>query len=166
MEESSSELSQIADFFKKYDLQISQIIPEKESAEYCACDFKINDFNIKFRKSKITPTKVGQFVTVWKRIENGTIAPFENTDFIDFLIVCSKNDANFGYFIFPKKVLVQQGIFTEIKEGKRAFRVYPPWDIAVNNQAVKTQRWQLEYFYNFGEDSENSKLLSYFDFKK
>lgn len=166
MEESSSELCQIGDFFKKYDLQISQIIPEKESAEYCACNFKINDFNIKFRKSKITPTKVGQFVTVWKRIENGTIAPFENTDFIDFLIVCSKNGDNFGYFIFPKKVLVQKGIFTDIKEGKRAFRVYPPWDIAVNNQAVKTQRWQLEYFYNFGEDSENSKLLSYFDFKK
>jgi hypothetical protein len=32
------------------------------------------------------------------------------------------------------------------KGGKRAIRVYPPWDKAESRQAEKTQKWQLEYF--------------------
>ncbi|RYE38879.1 MAG: MepB domain containing protein, partial [Sphingobacteriales bacterium] len=32
------------------------------------------------------------------------------------------------------------------KNGKRGFRVYPPWDLTENSQARKTQQWQLEYF--------------------
>ena len=30
--------------------------------------------------------------------------------------------------------------------GKRAIRVYPPWDNELNKQAQKTQAWQLNYF--------------------
>ncbi|MFQ6421766.1 MULTISPECIES: MepB family protein [unclassified Bacillus (in: firmicutes)] len=30
--------------------------------------------------------------------------------------------------------------------GKRAIRVYPPWDKTTSRQAQKTQAWQLEYF--------------------
>ncbi|TRW95625.1 MepB family protein [Flavobacterium gawalongense] len=35
---------------------------------------------------------------------------------------------------------------TDLKEGKRAIRVYPPWDTTTNKQAQKTQKWQLDYF--------------------
>jgi hypothetical protein len=41
--------------------------------------------------------------------------------------------------------------------------VYPPWDIVVNRQAQKTQKWQLEYFLeipeNTGIDVARANLL-------
>ena len=44
-------------------------------------------------------------------------------------------------------MLSQQGIIsTNLKEGKRGIRVYPPWDLTISKQAQKTQKWQLEYF--------------------
>jgi len=141
-----SELNLFILLLEKLNLKVSDIIPESESAEYSAFNLKFNGFNSKFRISKITPTKNGQFVTVYKRIEDGTIAPFENTDKIDFVIISSQKEENHGYFIFPKSELIKRGIFTDKKEGKRAFRVYPLWDIANSNQAQKTQQWQLKYF--------------------
>lgn len=130
---------------------------EPESAEYKACYFKLNNLHVRFRKAKITPTKVGQFVTLWKRIESGEIAPFENTDSIDLVIINVVNGNQFGQFIFPKSILCQQGILTvDNTEGKRGFRVYPPWDNTTNKQAIKTQKWQLNYFLdlsNFKSDA-------------
>ena len=51
-----------------------------ESAEYGACSFKLNGKTIQFRVSKITPTKTGQFVTIWKRNKEGITEPFDNAD--------------------------------------------------------------------------------------
>ena len=53
------------------DFTCSPVVAEIESAEYGAYIFEINGFKIRFRVAKITPTKVGQFVTLWKRIEKG-----------------------------------------------------------------------------------------------
>ena len=156
------QIIEITDLFKEYNLQISEIVAEKESAEYSAHDLKIGDLNIKYRSSKITRTKTGQFVTLWKRTENGTIAPFDNSDSIDYVIINCKKEDNSGIFIFPKYVLIQQNIFTDKKEGKRAFRIYPSWDIAINSQAKKTQKWQLDYFYNFDQNFKNTTLESLF----
>jgi len=62
-----------------------------------------------------------------------------------------RNDSHFGVFVFSRSVLISQGIIsTEKKEGKRAFRVYPPWDIPTSQQAAKSQKWQLEYFLEIG----------------
>ena len=97
-----SELNLFVAFSEEFNLEVSDIIPESESAVYNAFDLKVNSSNVKFRISKITPTKNGQFVTVYKRIEDGTIAPFESTDKIDFVIISCKNGENHGYFIFPK----------------------------------------------------------------
>jgi hypothetical protein len=36
---------------------------ENESADYGTSEFTLNNYAIKFRVGKITPTKVGQFVT-------------------------------------------------------------------------------------------------------
>jgi len=132
--------------YKKSSINITDFIPEKESEDYFACTVKFEGNNAKFRIAKITPKKVGQFVTLWKRENNGPIQPFDFSDAIDFVIVAVQKDINFGHFIFPKKVLCEKGIFTDKKEGKRAIRVYPPWDIAENLQAKKTQKWMLNYF--------------------
>lgn len=137
---------------------------ESESSEYKACNFKLNKLQVRFRKAKITPTKIGQFVTLWKRLSTGIIAPFENTDSIDLVIINIVNGNQFGQFVFPKSVLCKQGILTvNHKEGKRGFRVYPPWDKTTNAQAIKTQTWQLNYFLdlsNFSPETlEKAKAL-------
>ena len=120
---------------------------EKESAEYAAYSFTINEKSILFRSAKITPTKIGQFVTLWKRIEKGPIQPFDYTDAMDLIVISVRKENCVGQFVFPKAVLCEKGIIsTTTKEGKRAIRVYPPWDEAINKQAQKTQQWQLEYF--------------------
>jgi hypothetical protein len=135
--------------FDKFGFEISNFEIEKESSKYCACRFEINKLKVLFRSAKTTPTKMGQFVTLWKR--NGTkkiIEPFEITDNIDFFVISVKTETNFGQFVFPKSVLVEKGIITFINEGKRAIRVYPIWDLPESKQAQKTQKWQLDYFLN------------------
>jgi hypothetical protein len=120
---------------------------EKESTEYDACSFKLNGKAIVHRTAKITPTKVGQFVTIWKRNSNRQTEPFHIDDDFDFIIISVKNPNLFGQFIFPKSILVEKGIISDsYKQGKRGIRVYPPWDETTNKQAQNTQQWQLNYF--------------------
>lgn len=132
--------------YKEKSINITDFVPEKESSEYFACDVKFEENISKFRIAKTTPKKIGQFVTLWKRENNGPIQPFDSRDQFDFVIIAVKNNSNIGHFIFPKKVLCENGIITDQKEGKRAIRVYPPWDIAENLQAKRTQKWMLNYF--------------------
>ncbi len=136
--------------FDKAALQSTSLQKELESEEYSAYRFVLNHKNICYREAKITPTKTGQFVTLWKRNQTGVIEPFNYLDAIDFVIVTVRKDQNWGQFIFPKKTLLDKGIFsTQNKEGIRATRVYPPWDETTSKQAQKTQKWQLGYFYLF-----------------
>ncbi|MFV8372382.1 MepB family protein [Flavobacterium sp. LB2P74] len=133
--------------FNTCGFELRNLEIEKESAEYSACKFDLDSIKILFRVAKITPTKIGQFVTFWKRSENGPIEPYAVSDEIDFFVINTKSNDKFGQFIFPKTVLCQQAIIsTNLKEGKRGIRVYPPWDLTVSKQAQKTQKWQLEYF--------------------
>lgn len=133
---------------------------ETESIEYEACRFKLNALNIISRKSKITPRKNGQFVTFWKRNENGPIEPFNENDRFDFFIVNVRTESNFGQFVFPKAVLITKGIIsTDKKEGKRAFRVYPIWDIAKNKTAAQNQKWQLDYFYEINSSTDFNRVM-------
>jgi hypothetical protein len=83
----------------------------------------------------------------------GITKPFDFLDELNFIIITSKNGNNFGQFIFPKSILADKGIITKNgKEGKRGIRVYPPWDIATNKQAEKTQSWQTKYFLTINKN--------------
>ncbi|MEP6929786.1 MAG: MepB family protein [Flavobacterium sp.] len=153
-----------------YDLlgfECTQPHPEAESAEYSAFRFRLNQKYICYREAKITPTKTGQFVTLWKR--NAilkTIEPFDVSDAIDYVIISVRKKDLFGQFIFPKSVLLQKSIFsTSVKEGIRATRVYPPWDETTSKQAQKTQQWQLNYFYAItdNEISDLNRVKSLFE---
>lgn len=136
--------------FDKAGFELNSLQKEDESAEYNAFRFSLNHKKICYREAKITPTKTGQFVTLWKRNASGIIEPFDYSDTIDFVIINVRKDQNWGQFIFPKSVLLKKGVFsTEKKEGIRATRVYPPWNETTSKQAQKTQRWQLDYFFNF-----------------
>ncbi len=120
---------------------------EAQNAEYGGCLFMLNSLSIRFRVAKVTPKKVGQFVTLWERIGEGPIQPYDVTDATDLLVISTRSGEKFGQFIFPKVVLSDQNILSNNgKGGKRAMRVYPPWDKPTSRQAQNTQKWQLEYF--------------------
>ena len=142
-------------------LKMSNFLMETESKEYDACRFELSGRKIISRNSKITPKKVGQFVTFWKRNINGIIEPLEETDGFDFFTVNVRTEKEYGQFVFPKSVLISKGIISTAKKGgKRAFRVYPGWDVATNNQAVKTQKWQLDYFYEIYDSTDFKKVAN------
>ena len=148
--------------FQSLKLEITHYQVEKESAEYEACRFLLSGCSIISRKAKTTPTKTGQFVTIWRRNEKGTIEPLHESEHFDFLIVNVNSNNRWGQFVFPKSVLIQKGIIsTDQKEGKRAFRVYPKWDVVNSKQAERSQQWQLDYFYELenGLDLERVREL-------
>ena len=133
--------------YDKCSLALRNPLKEKESAGYDAYRFQLNGLNIVFRSAKTTPTKIGQFVTLWKRNADAPIQPYEVSDNFDWVVISAKTDTHFGQFVFPKAALAQHGIITSgVKEGKRGFRVYPPWDTTVSKQAQASQKWQLYYF--------------------
>lgn len=154
------DLDQIkTEVYDKCSLIISEYKPEPESKEYGACRFDLGGRKIIYRNAKITPKKSGQFVTFWKRNENGPIEPFFETDQIDFYVVNVRTENKFGQFVFPKSVLIKKGIIsTKKREGKRAFRVYPSWDKTNNKQAERTQKWQLNYFYKINDSTDLNKV--------
>ncbi|HRE78444.1 MAG TPA: MepB family protein [Flavobacterium sp.] len=153
----SSDLKFILDVYAKCGFTITNLKLHSESSEYAACSFELDGQKVEYRVSKITPTKTGQFVTIWKRNNEGITAPFDVSD-LDFIVITSKSGDKIGQFIFPKSVLVEKGIITSNgKQGKRGIRVYPPWDNANSKQAEQTQRWQTNYFVLIERD--NSTLV-------
>ena len=144
-------------------LTCKNFVKEAESQEYGACVFEINGRRIKFRVGKITPTKTGQFVTLWKRVGMGPIQPHDSADPIDLFVVSVRNATHFGQFVFPKALLCEKGIVSKNeREGKRAMRVYPPWDKAVSQQAKKTQAWQLIYFFEIHPTMNTLRIMKLF----
>lgn len=129
------------------NFQFSNFRLEEESKVYEACSFQLETSQIICRTAKITPKKIGQFVTIWKRNSNGITAPFHELDTFDFIVINVQKEKQLGQFVFPKSILIQKRIVaTEAKDGKRGIRVYPAWDSPTSKQAMKTQAWQLQYF--------------------
>lgn len=155
------EILQVKEFvYDKCNFEFSNLVIDSESEEYQACSFKLNSLQIIHRLSKITPTKIGQFVTIWKRNSKGITAPFDFSDNFDFIIITSKSNEKIGQFVFPKSVLLEKGIISNNNNsGKRGIRVYPPWDIPTSKQAEKTQNWQTKYFYSINKDSFDIELM-------
>lgn len=148
-------IAAIGDVYLPAGLQVTKAPSrEAESSEYGAARFSLDGRSIVFRVAKTTPTKVGQFVTLWKRpAPDSVIAPLDIEDGIDVVVVSVCSESQRGQFVFDRTILLAKGVMAvNGKGGKRAFRVYPPWVKTVAAQAVKTQQWQLRYFLSFAED--------------
>lgn len=132
-------------------------VPEAESADYGACRADLHGKRLVLRVAKTTPTKIGQFVTVWKRLHpDADIAPLDEADPVDIVIIAVADDvgdgARHGFFIFPRSVLIERGVMSRASQGgKRALRVYPPWCAPESIQAQRTQRWQAAWFVTAGD---------------
>lgn len=133
--------------FDPCGLDCSAPVPEPESTDYAAHEFTVGGRPIRFRAAKTTPKKVGQFVTLWQRSEQGPIAPFDVDDPVELFVVSTRDGDRFGQFVFPKRALADRGVLSrDGAGGKRAIRVYPPWAATTNRQARGTQEWQLDHF--------------------
>jgi len=153
-----NDLEQLKSFFiNQLDATISNLQQNAESKEYGACTYELNGKKVIQRFSKITPTKTGQFVTIWKRDANGITAPFDASDDFDLIIITSRDGEKLGHFVFPKSILIEKGIIsTSGKGGKRGMRVYPSWDLTENKQAKKTQDWQQNFFFSIGTNDDQT----------
>lgn len=128
--------------------------PERESEnnDYGAFNFLLDKIQIKFRVAKTTLARVGQFVTLWKRVGKGPIAPYDLSDAVDVFVICVRQGNNFGQFVFSKSVLASENVLSKSgKGGKRAMRLYAPWVETENKQAAATQRWQVKHFINLSD---------------
>jgi len=140
---------------KELNLQLSEITPDLECEEYSGFNFKINQTKFKFRKSKLTPKKIGQFVTFWKRDLDGKTVPFDVNDDFAFYIISIEESKKSGFFVFPKVILEKENLISgEQKTGKRGFRIYADWHFPNSKQAEKTKLWQTEYFINYSDSDE------------
>ena len=156
MENLNSELKRIKELaYSKCSFVISDIVIEPEGKEYKACQFKLDGLKIINRSGKATPKKNGQFVTFWRRNNNGITEPFNENDEIAFLLVNVCKEDRIGQFVLPKSALLENGIISSAqKDGKRGFRVYPNWDTPNSSQAEKTQIWQSKYFVEFDDKTD------------
>lgn len=98
--------------------------------------------DILYRRSRITPKKLGEFVSLWKQDPRG---PYYEEDPISFVII--ESETKEFHFKFPKDVLVSRGIISSsISPGKQGFRLYPPHCVVSSKQALQTQAWQSDYY--------------------
>lgn len=147
-------------------LEFKNVQLHSESTEYAACSFDLNGNKIEHRCSKITPTKIGQFVTIWKRNNEGITTPFDVSDGIDFIIITTRSGDHFGQFVFPIAVLVEKDIVSRNgKGGKRGICVYPSWDMPTSKQAMASQEWQSKFFLPI-KDTSSTDLLTQLLIKK
>ncbi|MEG0698217.1 MepB family protein [Algoriella sp.] len=145
---------------KPLQLSISNLGKDLECDEYSGYNFESNQVLFKFRNAKITPKKVGQFVTLWKRNADKQTEPFDENDLVDYYIIATEDDSKLGFYIFSKSILIEKNILsTQNKEGKRGFRVYPDWVKPENKQAEKTQNWQQNYFIEIRNNQVDSTRL-------
>ncbi|MFJ5809292.1 MepB family protein [Streptomyces sp. NBC_01426] len=122
-------------------------VAEEESADYGAYALSVNGRPVRFRVARTTPTKVGQFVTVWQRSPEGPIRPFDTGDGVGLFVIDCRDGADHGQFVFPSAVLCARDVVSrDGVGGKRGFRVYPPWASPTARQAERTRSWQLEHF--------------------
>lgn len=126
--------------------------PNPEARAYAGCSYVLTGTDgictrTVFRSAKVTPTKAGLFVTLWKRDCNGETRPYSVADDVDAFVIATSTSAGYGYFIFSATDLAGLGILsTSNRPGKRGFRLYTPWDTGLNKSAGATWARQRNFF--------------------
>ncbi len=141
--------------YKNLSFKITEFKSDLEGQDYEAGYFNINSKRVISRRAKLTPKKIGQFVTLWMRnVENQT-CPFSVDQYFDMVVINVVNGDLCGQFVFPKDLLENKRIVSsERSAGKRGFRLYAPWDQPESKQAISSKKWQTKYFLDFMLDKK------------
>lgn len=122
-------------------------VAEEQSGDYESGRVVIGGELWRIRTARVTPTKPGAFVAVWRRAQDGGTEPFDGADECAGLLVLVEDGELAGIFRFTRADLVRLGITSSpTAPGKRGFRVYPSWCDGLNAQAARTQRTQAAAF--------------------
>ena len=133
-------LSWLASYWIKSDDSIQNLLVEEQNQAYEGLTFELND----------ETNKKGYFVVFWEKNRQNNNQPYAFESAPNQLIVLILDEEKQGVFLFPKKVLLEQGILRdETTKGKMAIRVYPTWENELNVSAQRTQKWQEAYFTDY-----------------
>lgn len=120
---------------------------EEQGSDYESGIALIGKEQWRIRTARITPAKPGAFVAVWKRNEGGSTRPFTADESMSGLMVFVEEQERFGIFRFTPAHLISLGyVSSDLRPGKRGFRLYPAWCTGLNAQALRTQRSQAAAF--------------------
>ncbi|GAB2733114.1 hypothetical protein GCM10027038_34460 [Arthrobacter bambusae] len=132
---------------------------EEQSSDYESGVASIGEEQWRIRTARITPTKPGAFVAVWKRGDGGSTRPFTTDESMSGLLVFVEEKERFGVFQFTAAHLSSLGyVRSDLHPGKRGFRVYPAWCTDLNPQASRTQRAQADAFSELPSSNESRTL--------
>ncbi|MBE0406089.1 MepB family protein [Psychrobacter sp. AOP22-C1-22] len=168
----STVLEYINEFiYKPNQLTAASAVEEKQNSEYAAGRFELSCKSairtVRFRVAKQTPSKVGQFVTFWEKDDEGANQPFQYNESPDLLVITTfKDDNTLGQFVFPKDILLKNNILkSHSTKGKMGIRVYPSWDKPTSKTAIRTQNWQLDYFFTVADTRvlPSAKILELYE---
>ncbi|MGL5927319.1 MAG: MepB family protein [Dermatophilaceae bacterium] len=126
----------------------TSVIPEEQNGDYESGLAIIAGERWRIRTAKVTPTKPGAFVAVWRRAADRGTEPFPVDDPTSGLIVFVEDGAHRrGLFRFTAEHLRDLGVTrSEAQPGKRGFRLYPRWCSGLNRHAASTQAAQAPAF--------------------
>ncbi|MGX7047578.1 hypothetical protein RU86_GL002217 [Lactococcus piscium] len=153
-------LTLIADTLSGVDkVSIKKGHEETQNSEYEGLILTINGQSYRSRLAKLTPKKVGYFVAFWEKDTNHQNQAFDMANTPDKLIISIIDGDLKGQFIFPKSILIKQGILrSEHAKGKMAMRVYPTWLDHLNATASQTQKWQGAYFVDLSSEVDHNRV--------
>lgn len=122
---------------------------ETQSSDYESGIAGIREELWHIRTARTTPTKPGAFVAFWTRGADGVTMPFAADNVSAGLLVFVEQLDRRGVFRFTAAHLAELGVTSEVRPGKRGFRVYPSWCTQLNATALATQRAQASAFQEF-----------------
>ena len=114
------------------------LLKEPESKEYGADTFEVNHLKVRFRVAQVTPKKVGQFVTLWRRMGTGPIQPFHEADLVDRFVVSVRKGESLRHLFFRSLFWSYKASFRQIRERVNELYVFiPP---GIEQTTVKRRR--------------------------
>lgn len=143
-------LAWLQKYWLKSGVHMTQLKEETQNEEYEGLTFTVDGETFRSRLAKKTPKKKGYFVVFWEKDTQNKNQPYDYEEAPEQLLVTVIDQEKQGVFIFPKDVLLQQGILSGAKsKGKMGIRVYPTWETELNSRAQRTQKWQAIYFKEY-----------------
>ncbi|MGG7466328.1 MepB family protein [Plantibacter sp. YIM 135347] len=170
--------------FSPAGLTREDVRPDVDGLDYDGIEYSVSGLRIVGRFARITPTKNGAFVAVWRRAADGGTRPFDVADPFDAFTIAVREGTSFGLFVFSKAALVGHGLVsadrsgavsddgsgdgdgvrtrtrTRTSVGKRGFRLYAPWVAPSSRQAERSQAQQAPHFLDLTAGPASSADVS------